>query len=411
MGYMLTGLGWTLGVLCWSVGLVWGGWIDRPLAQAAPLAESLAAPFAAVGTAHPNIIPPDPTTNPTHGIPDISGISGTPTPITSQLSLTGPTGTLSVTVESQRGGRITAFAWDGATVLQGPDVDPQNYGSTLWVSPQSRWGWPPSASIDRSPYRVIAPNPLSSALPSQPLRSCDDPTNGTAGPVTNRDVANRDGVNPTIHPNPSNSLTLTSAPSPEWGVQVTKTLELSLRSDQIPQLLLTYDLKNCRQVAVTYAPWEVSRVSAGGLSFYGAQTLPFGVEPFPMPVTQQAQGIVWWDHRRSGSIDQQYRDQKLFGDAAEGWLAHLDGALLFLKQFEDVGPADQAPGEGEIEIYVNGDRTYVEMEVQGPYRRIEPGESLRWQVKWSLHPLPPALAGSAADDRSIAKWVRRLVLG
>ncbi len=40
----------------------------------------------------------------------------------------------------------------GGGASTGPDVEPDNFGSTFWPSPQSAWDWPPPAEIGRSPY-------------------------------------------------------------------------------------------------------------------------------------------------------------------------------------------------------------------------------------------------------------------
>ncbi len=312
-----------------------------------------------------------------------------------QLNLGSPQGNLAVEVDAQTGGRITRFALDGRNVLQGPEIDGQNYGSTLWVSPQAVWDWPPPAAIDRAPYRVtafVAPSNSSYSLDSSPDRA---PT-----------------------------LSLTSPPSPTLGLQIHKTFRLDRTpADLSPRLTLTYHLTNTQTHPVSYAPWEVSRVSPTGLTFYGASTDPWGVAAFAAPPTQRRDGVVWWDHGRSGQGAEGAAiapglgqspgaigpDQKLFGDASEGWLAHLEGNLLFLKVFDDVEAAAQAPGEGEIEVYANGGRSYVEMEVQGAYERLAPGQSRQWQVQWSLHRLPAALAHAQAGDRALTQWVRQVL--
>lgn len=319
-----------------------------------------------------------------------------------QLNLGSPQGNLSLEVDSQTGGRITRFALDGRNVLQGPEIDGQNYGSTLWVSPQAVWDWPPPAAIDRAPYQVTA---------------FVAPSNSSYSPDYSLDSS----------PDRVPTLSLTSPPSPTLGLQIHKTFRLDRTpADLSPRLTLTYSLTNTQPQPVSYAPWEVSRVSPTGLTFYGASTDPWGVAAFAAPQTQRRDGVVWWDHGRSGrsgygsereavapglgqspvAIGQ---DQKLFGDASEGWLAHLEGNLLFLKVFRDTAATAQAPGEGEIEVYANGGQTYVEMEVQGAYQRLAPGQSRQWQVQWSLHRLPAALENAQAGDRALTQWVRQVV--
>jgi hypothetical protein len=106
------------------------------------------------------------------------------------------------------------------------------------------------------------------------------------------------------------------------------------------------------------------------------------------------------------------RKGKLFADGEEGWLAHVDGDLLFVKVFPEVSRERQAPGEGEVEIYVDPAGEFVEVEQQGPYEEIAPGGELRWACRWALERLEPAqLAGSrertlVARARAIAERLR-----
>jgi hypothetical protein len=51
------------------------------------------------------------------------------------------------------------------------------------------------------------------------------------------------------------------------------------------------------------------------------------------------------------------------------------------------GSADDA----EIEIYVSPSSNYVELEEQGPYGAVQPGETLVWRVGWYARRLPPGL--------------------
>ena len=79
-----------------------------------------------------------------------------------------------------------------------------------------------------------------------------------------------------------------------------------------------------------------------------------------------------------------------------------------MKVFPDVPRDAQAPGEAEIEIYVDQGGSFIEVEQQGPYAELKPGATSSWQVHWILRKLPPGLeaqAGSAA----LLGFVRGLV--
>jgi hypothetical protein len=250
-------------------------------------------------------------------------------------------------VDARLGGRIVTFSLAGRNILTGPAIDPANYGSTFWSSPQSDWGWPPPPEIDSAPY-----------------------------------CAKIDGT----------TLTLSGATAPTLGLGVEKSFSAD---GQTGTVTAKYTLKNHGHQARQAAPWEITRVAAGGLTFFpmGEGELRKGMQDLLKPVVHD--GVAWFAYDASAIT----ADQKLFADGREGWIAHVDGDLLLVKSFTDTGPAQAAPGEGEIEIYANAAHTYVEVENQGAYVTLKPGETSTWTVHWVLHRLDlkatPAKPGSA----------------
>jgi hypothetical protein len=251
------------------------------------------------------------------------------------------------------GGRITALRLGGRNLLTGPEVDPGNYGSTFWTSPQSAWGWPPLAEIDSAPYRA----------------SVEGGTIVLAGP-----------------------------PSPKLGVAVEKRFSADRARGAITG---EFRVRNNGSDAVTLAPWQISRVAPGGLTFF-----PTGEGAFPPSnlAVREAGGVTWYAYDAAAITDH----QKLFADGREGWLAHVDGDALVVKTFAAVARAVHAPGEAQIEIYASPAHNYVEVEVQGAHAVITPGATLVWPVVWIVRRLPaglPAGVGSAA----LVEHVRALV--
>jgi hypothetical protein len=98
---------------------------------------------------------------------------------------------------------------------------------------------------------------------------------------------------------------------------------------------------------------------------------------------------------------------KLMHDGAEGWLAQVNGDLLFIKKFIDVTPEKTAPDEGEIEFYANPDKSYIEIEQQGEYTSLKPGASLIWEVKWYLRTLP-ANAKAEIGNEALVNYIRSI---
>ena len=58
-----------------------------------------------------------------------------------------------------------------------------------------------------------------------------------------------------------------------------------------------------------------------------------------------------------------------------------------------------APGEAEVQVYVNRGKTYIELESQGAYTLLQPGESLSWTVRWYLLPVDKDLSRSELLQR------------
>jgi hypothetical protein len=242
------------------------------------------------------------------------------------------------------GGRVTSFSLEGADVLTGSDVDPDSYGSTFWTSPQSDWGWPPPPELDRAPYSVIEHG---------------------------------------------ETITLAGPPNDALGVRVTKQFSVDRVRGAV---VLRYTIANEGKTPRRYSPWEVSRVHARGLTFFPSGQPAVG----PLRVERVGNG-TWFAHEPDG-LDS--TGQKAFAHAAQGFVAHAGRGLLYVKSFPEVPSELQAPGEAEIEVYAN-DR-YVEVEVQGPYTVIAPGDCTTWSVRWYLRKLPPHIVPFAGNTELLA---------
>ncbi len=237
-------------------------------------------------------------------------------------------------VDAACAGRIVSFSLSGREMLL-PSGAGNNYGSTFWPSPQSDWGWPPPAEIDSQPHQVTLDGPV---------------------------------------------LSLAGASASGLGLAVTKRFTADASAQTVT---VQYGLLNTGPEARRVAPWEITRVSAGGLTFFPMGQGEPRKGPQDLLPLQISDGVAWfpYDGSRINS------DQKVFADGSEGWIAHAQGDLLLVKSFADTGPAQAAPGEAEIELYANPDRTYVEVENQGAYGEIAPGGSVSWTVRWFLRRL------------------------
>lgn len=249
-------------------------------------------------------------------------------------------------VDVSLGARISSLKIDNKEVLY-------SEGSTFWPSPQT-WGWPPSKVVDSDPY-----------------------TGGIFG----------------------DSISLISGIGNFGGnVKVRKTF---FASSEDTTITVIYTLINMEASPKSYAPWEITRVPQGGLTFF-----PYGEGEFSgygddLPTkTERINNAAWYE--QAGG---EKPHQKLFSDGKSGWLAYLnDDNILFIKKFEDIPTDKQAPAEAEIEVYFGG--TYFEIENQGIYGEIPAGDSVQYSVIWYVRNLPEGTdkqAGSTPLLNYVAK--------
>jgi hypothetical protein len=252
------------------------------------------------------------------------------------------------TVDAAKAGRVVSFALAGRNVLTAAkNREDNNWGSTFWTSPQSDWNWPPPPELDPNPY-----------------------------------TARLDGA----------ALVLESAIIPALGLVVSKRFTVDAGGAAVT---IAYGIINRGPQARRVAPWEISRVASGGLTFFPmgeGQPWKGFQELLPLTITD---GVAWLPSETQPAS----ADQKAFADARAGWIAHVAGDLLLVKSFPGISAAQAAPGEAEIELYTDAGRTYVEVENQGGYVELAPGAALTWPVRWCLRKLDakvPVRPGSAA---------------
>lgn len=263
-------------------------------------------------------------------------------------------GDLFFEVDPAVGGRITSARLGGTEVLTGPSVNAESYGSTFWTSPQDPdWGWPPIVPIDSGAYTPTATTE----------------TFSMSGAVV------ADSGKPAVD-----------------GVSIDKAFAADLERGA---MMVTYTIRNQSTSDKQFAPWEITRVAPGGLTFYASDTPPTGDT---QPPTTALSGAYFFAYKAATVV----KDAKLFSDG-KGWLAHLTpGNVLLVKAFADIQPAQAAPAEGEIEIYTsdpaNQATAYVEIENQGAYTAIPAGGMLSWSVTWYLRALPGTIMATPNDD-------------
>jgi hypothetical protein len=246
-------------------------------------------------------------------------------------------------VDPGHGGRIISLRQGEQELLTatGAPNYADAFGSTFWPSPQS-WPWPPPAEIDNLAYTA----------------SVDE----------------------------TGTIVLRGLPNADTGLQVTKRFSADLRREA---LVLEYAMTNTTAAPVQWAPWEITRMPATGLAFWPSGGAPFGDSPL---ATETALNHTWCDPSSTEG------EAKVFADGGGGYLAYALGDRLLIKQFEDQPASAAAPGEAEVELYVNAGHDYLELENQGAYAPIAPNETVTWRVVWYVRQLPGDAASSSRAD-------------
>ena len=261
---------------------------------------------------------------------------------------------LSMTVDAAHGGKILSFKLGEQEVIaQNPAAAPQpapqgegqprrrffnpnSYGSTFWTSPQKEWNWPPVPEYDSLPYTAEVKD----------------------GPVKVADV---------VIP----ALFLQGQVS-KYGYRVCKTFTVD-PSDLA--FVVTYSIVNESGETRQVAPWQISRVPNGGFLEFDAT--PEGVTPADL------MKVSFDENMATLEVDVADQNRKINVDG-KGWLNFRDNGLVLTQRFPDIAQEDAAPGEAEIQVYIDARKSFVEIEAQGPYTTLKPGEKLDWTVRWYL---------------------------
>lgn len=246
----------------------------------------------------------------------------------SQYSVTSADVTL--VVDAARGGKILSFKYKDQEVLNQGRF-PNSFGSTFWTSPQAEWNWPPVPEYDTKPFAAEI----------------------------------QDG-----------KLVLTGDKSERFGYRVCKKIHVCPNDGA---MVITYTIVNESGEPRKVAPWEISRVANGGLLFFQADAVEPANNMKGLPFTF-SEGMAWYQ------MDEAQENRKVNADG-KGWLAFNNGKVLFVKMFQDLEAGQAAPAEAEIQVYANPGKTFVEIEEQGPYTTLQPGESVDWTVRWYLLPV------------------------
>ena len=242
-------------------------------------------------------------------------------------------GDVTMTINIEKGGKILSLKYQDKEVLS-QSRWPESFGSTFWTAPQKEWNWPPVQEFDKQAY--------------------------------------------TIQKKEDDRLVITSPVSQRLGLSVGKDFQIDKKDGAF---VITYSIKNEGKEPRRVAPWEISRVpNADGQIFFEAVD---SIWPADLMTFEKANGASWY------KTDEAQQNRKVNADA-RGWLAYAADGLLLVKRFQDLKNNEPAPGEAEVQVYVNRGKSYIELESQGAYTLLQPGEQLEWTVRWYLMPADTA---------------------
>jgi hypothetical protein len=265
-------------------------------------------------------------------------------------------GELALRIDPEVGGRVASLMYRGKELLFTRDTEGRggnNWGSTFWLSPQTLWGWPPVANHDNAPYKILSLE--------------------------------------------ANSVGMESRKA--LGARVCKQIRLS--NTDPGSVTLDYVI-NAQEEFAQVAGWEVTRVPRSGLVFYPVHKHSLATVMGAVDYRLDTDNVVWIDLDKSEAL----KEGKLNANGREGWLAWVEGRRVFIKVYEPVPGHSVAEGEGDVEVYLSGIASYVELEVQSAAQALNRGDQLRWQVQWLVHELPLGLEASAGS-KALVQFVRR----
>ncbi len=241
-------------------------------------------------------------------------------------------------IAPELGGRMISLRWKNQELLTQRSTDSLAYGCSLWPSPMT-WGWPPSPVLDREPFFA------------QQL---------------------------------GDTLSLVGPTAEDFGWRMKKSI---LVWPAEGRFVCLYQVENTTDTLRQVAAWEVPRFPKGSEVFARIDTSSLPPKFLKsIPWTLDESGHLHID------VPKSYlgKGQKVSYDGMEPWIGVQHGHAGLIRQAEPLSPDQFAPNSGELEIYVDDDTDYIEVEIQGPYLSLKPGESASLRVAWQVMDAPGA---------------------
>lgn len=260
-------------------------------------------------------------------------------------------GDMTLEIDASAAGRVSSFKKSGTEFIAGSNVHSTNWGATFWASPQSLWDWPPPDEFDNDAGQITL---------EDDRIICELPTE-----------------------------------SAHTGLQFTKTFYFD---QELQAFALELTMTNNGGSNVNAAPWLITRVPAKGITVSPISCDLIESAPFPYTFTEN---VLWLDYTGGSALP----SGKLKADGQEGWAAHCFDDWAFIHHYPEVSRANIAPNEGDMEIYLPGSKSYIEIEPQGEYQAIANGSAVTWTVYWSVHSIPEGIPVES-ESTELLQWLR-----
>lgn len=248
-------------------------------------------------------------------------------------------GNVRLAIDPKVGGRVASMTLDGREILKtSRDRNHWHWGSTVWVAPQRDWDWPPSTVIDSDPYTVVQAD--------------------------------------------ESKIVVRSRVDPKSGLQLTKHFEFNDSAKEKPTAKMTYVVHNRGKALRKVGIWENTRVVWDGRTRLPARS--------KIRLSKPSAAIEKIERAKSTTLifdEHQPDQQKIFctppvSESGYTWNSFQLDDLVLTKSRPY--PKTVAPNHAPLEIYLAPKQGFAELENQGAYEAIGPGESTRMVVMWRL---------------------------
>ncbi len=235
---------------------------------------------------------------------------------------------ISLTVDPTFGGRIVSLTYGGQEVLSTrQDSSGYTSGSVAWPSPQDHWGWPPPRAIDRGTYAVQKLDKHSILL-----------------------ISERDST----------------------GLVMQKRYRLGPDSD----IGLTYWLTNESDTIQSLAAWEVTRLPYAGRIEFVADSVHLKTYAKVLE-SRDTNRIIYLDERHT-------KENKVYAQLNSVPVRYYLNDLVLEKHTVVRDFYRVAPKQAPLEIYFDPAKGFMELELQGDYRKLGYGETTTLRTRWRL---------------------------